>query len=293
MEAYRQLGFGAQSAGSFSGDVHPPELLPETLELIHDPMALSASDALRFANLNEKQLRDWQSSSEYSRSDRYSILKFEHASDLTNLAIADALLQDVSWDAFFLYLPGLDGFQHHFYQFRFPEEFDQVDPVELRKYSGSINAYYKFLDQVLGSFLNKLPEDCILLICSDHGIEANQDYSPDEGRAYNQYASGIHTITAPGAFILRAPMVKSDFQCEQSSVLDLTPTLLALMGFPAGQDMAGRVLLETVDSSWRAGHQVERIPTYDAGYSPDVDEDLAGRQDPELLERLKALGYIN
>jgi len=294
MSAYRELGMKATSspATSFVGDVAPIDLLPELLPLLQDPQLLSASDILRFARLNEKELRAVADAAHYSRDNRYSIIKFELATDLTNYRLGRKLFEDSPWDAFFLYLPGLDGFQHHFYQFRFPSEFKSVDPDELRKYGESINAYYVFLDGLLVEMLEGLDDNTYVLIVSDHGIEANPDYSPGEGRGYNQYASGIHTETAPGVFILSGPGVRRNHELRGASLIDITPSILALLGLPVGDDMPGRVLSELLSPEAAEGFAAERIPTHDLGYSPEISGSAAAA-DPRLLDRLRALGYFD
>ncbi len=294
MSAYRQLGMKAESAPSdrFAGDVAPIGLLPELLPLVQDPELLSASDVLELARLDAKDLQAVAATKQYARDDRYSIIKFELAADQTNYRIGRRLFEDDPWDAFFLYLPGLDGFQHHFYQFRFPSQFDIVDPSERAKFQETIDSYYVYLDRLLAALLEGIDEETYFLVVSDHGIEANPDYSPEEGKGYNQYASGVHTQTAPGAFLLRGPAVRRNYEVKSCSVLDITPTLLALLGLPVGEDMAGRVLTELAEPGSAAFDPVKTVLSYDVGYRPEAIA-IEEAPDPRLLERLRALGYFD
>jgi arylsulfatase A-like enzyme len=80
-----------------------------------------------------------------------------------------------------------------------------------------------------------------------------------------------------------------------ASVLDITPTLLALCGLPVADDMDGRVLTEAIDGDFLRGHPVRTIETYepDGGSSGDDErEPIESPIDEEVRERLRALGYI-
>jgi predicted AlkP superfamily phosphohydrolase/phosphomutase len=76
---------------------------------------------------------------------------------------------------------------------------------------------------------------------------------------------------------------------EGASIMDMTPTILHLLGLPVPSDMDGRVLLDCLDE---AVHQaVNRKEAASAasvqgdGYSPDEEREVA--------QRLRALGYFD
>jgi hypothetical protein len=70
--------------------------------------------------------------------------------------------------------------------------------------------------------------------------------------------------------------------------LDLTPTILHAFGLPVGRDMSGRALAEVL----RTGQDVEMIASYETGESGLIRA-VESESDDDMLERLKALGYIN
>ena len=69
------------------------------------------------------------------------------------------------------------------------------------------------------------------------------------------------------------------------TIYDITPTILAWLGLPVGDDMDGAVasFLERPDSGRVATHDAEAIGRAD-GRPSGADEDI--------LEDLRALGYI-
>jgi len=74
---------------------------------------------------------------------------------------------------------------------------------------------------------------------------------------------------------------------ERATTLDITPTILSSLGLPAATDMAGRPLVELSAK----GEPPEWIASYETD-TATADGEVDAASDEELLERLKALGYI-
>jgi predicted AlkP superfamily phosphohydrolase/phosphomutase len=92
-----------------------------------------------------------------------------------------------------------------------------------------------------------------------------------------------------GIFLARGPSIEPGARVRSATLLDIAPTVLDLAGAPVPRDFEGRVLREISSRSGR------REPLYVTSY-----EDLLPRRasrvedpspDPELRERLRALGY--
>jgi hypothetical protein len=67
-----------------------------------------------------------------------------------------------------------------------------------------------------------------------------------------------------------------------ASVLDITPTVLYLMGLPVARDMEGRVLTEMLDEEFTRSHPITYIPSYESlAVTPVVGE--PGREPPAPL----------
>lgn len=91
-----------------------------------------------------------------------------------------------------------------------------------------------------------------------------------------------------GLLLAWGPHVQSR-HIEQASIIDITPTILHLLGLPIPSDMDGRVLLECLDEAVAQG--VDRKESASAasargeGYSPEEEREVA--------QRLRALGYFD
>jgi len=107
---------------------------------------------------------------------------------------------------------------------------------------------------------------------------------------YDSRFSGVHH--PDGIAILSGPGVRSGGTVTQASVLDIVPTILALLGKPIGRDMDGRALTEVMQADYLAETPLRYIDTYDSDLEfQETDQDEAVPE--ELLSRLRALGYVD
>ena len=107
---------------------------------------------------------------------------------------------------------------------------------------------------------------------------------------YDTRMSGVHH--PDGVAIYSGPGVQAGARVEQGSVLDVLPTLLALLGRPIGRDMDGQPLTQVIRPEFLAQHPLTYVDTYDTGL--EVQETQA--EEPaseELMSRLRALGYVD
>ena len=75
-------------------------------------------------------------------------------------------------------------------------------------------------------------------------------------------------------------------------MLDVAPTILALLGLPVAEDMDGRVLTELITPEFLSAHPLHTIETYETGDRSEPQA-IESPYDEEVLERLRSLGYIN
>jgi hypothetical protein len=78
---------------------------------------------------------------------------------------------------------------------------------------------------------------------------------------------------------------------DDLDILDITPTILYLLGLPVAEDMDGKVITQALDTTTLARHPIHSVPTYeDGGHSPRSRPSPVMSQ--EMKERLRSLGYI-
>ncbi|HMP80665.1 MAG TPA: tetratricopeptide repeat protein, partial [Pirellulaceae bacterium] len=170
-----------------------------------------------------------------------------------------------------------------------PPKIPYVNDERYEYYKDVVNATYRFHDLLLSRLLKLAGEDTTVMLVSDHGYQTGHrrpKLTP------NEPAGPVIWHRPFGVMAMRGPGIKEDELVFGSSIADVTPTILAMLGLPIGQDMIGRpwqqafsepLEIETV-SSW------EDI-SGDAGmHPPDLIVDTFAEQ--AALDQLVELGYM-
>lgn len=101
--------------------------------------------------------------------------------------------------------------------------------------------------------------------------------------------SGWHS--EEGIIILTGPGIEADTTLQNASIYDLTPTILYLMGYPAGKDMDGDVLRQAFRDEYVQERPPEYVDSYEDSLRP-VTEEREELDYHKIEERLKSLGYL-
>jgi hypothetical protein len=175
--------------------------------------------------------------------------------------VATLLAEDRELRALFVYLPGLDILRN-----RLEGAGEQRDLTTLLEIHEGLELYVRWLDGLLGRILRPEPGWQLVLVA-------------DPGREAGGESEGFVVVSGPDA--------RSACVGPSRTEMDVAPLALALLGFPLGGDMPGRLpgacllprVAETpvVSSYGRRGPGVEAAPS---------------AYDPEMVERLRSLGYL-
>lgn len=151
-------GFDAPGASSKADQstFHPPELLEE----IHRRVGPYTVSANIMPLMNEDRHEE--------------ALDAILATMETKCQTARYLLEREAWDVFMVLFGESDLIGHHFWRFC-----DSRSPLytrsDSRRVAGAIYEVYKKLDDMLPTLLEACPEDCVRIICSDHGFGGSSD----------------------------------------------------------------------------------------------------------------------
>jgi arylsulfatase A-like enzyme len=208
-----------------------------------------------------------------------------------------------------IYTGGTDVIGHRFWRYAYPAQFEKPVPADrVELFGGLLAATYRRVDRVLAQLLERLPPDAIVLVVSDHGMHAVQTeapFGPDDELV--DLLSGHHPDAPPGVVIAAggciqrasAPADIDALQVESlpsvASVLDVTPTLLALLGIPIGDDMHGRPRSEWIEPACLQESPPRTIPTHESEKWQKQRQRLRMQASDleQRLEQLKSLGYVN
>ena len=269
------------TAGDIVTDaVHPRALAKPAADLRVSTESLVAGDLLPFIpKLAEIDLK---------QDDRPLKLARRLARTATVQAMATALIQSEPWNLMGVYFDGIDQFAHEFMPYH-PPRLDSVPERDFELYQDVMRGCYRFHDMMLHTLLQYVDDETTVILISDHGYESGRRRPPlNQGK---EDPEGCHRPF--GIVCLKGPGIKKDDRLYGASILDVTPTILTLLGLPIGSDMDGRPWLEAFEKpvtperifSW------ERLGDEKAGLHTEHT-----RQDPAeaaaAIEQLVALGYI-
>jgi tetratricopeptide (TPR) repeat protein len=201
-------------------------------------------------------------------------------------AAACRLAASDDWDFMAVYYSAMDEFGHYFMPYH-PPRLAGVNEQDAEIYGGVMTHCYQFLDMMLEALLAYAGSETTVLLVSDHGFhcEARRpscDAWINPESWHREF--GIACAAGPG--------IRRGERLYGATLLDVTPTVLSLLGLPIGDDMDGRPWLEI----FAEPVQGERIESWenvpgDAGvHSKEVREHPNGAGD--VIRRLIALGYM-
>jgi predicted AlkP superfamily phosphohydrolase/phosphomutase len=242
--------------------VRPADLPPALVTRFYDPGAIAPLPAL----------------------DRECVTGFDWslASDETYGRIGRHLFGRYPVDLFAVYFGGVDVSSHRFWRFAHPEEFPGTEEAERRALGGVIDAYYVYLDGLLGAYLADLTPRDTLVVLSDHGFKAV--HFPDQPATTGHHREeGILALTGHG--VLHGGII------ENASLLDVLPLLLRLLDVPLAKTLEGRVPAGALAPGFLAAHPATQVDDY--GGVPAAAAGDTSDLDANVLERLRSLGYIN
>ena len=238
---------------------------PEELEAKLEPLAPNVDDLrATFEHLHVSEC-------EPPLIDTQSVLKKILIQDEYYVRIARELLPEMDSGLFTIYLRSIDVAGHPTLHWRHGAPVPEGCPESVREV---MDATYVQVDRWLAAVLEALPRRATVVLVSDHGMQ------PIEG-------GGHH---APfGLFVASGEGIRRSATLYGSTVLDIAPTMLHLLGASIPLDMDGKLLASIFESEWLRSH----APRYvEADTSFSVDRDLPTEASPDALEELKALGYI-
>jgi tetratricopeptide (TPR) repeat protein len=191
------------------------------------------------------------------------------------------------WDFMAVYYSAIDEFGHFFMPYH-PPYVNGVAERDAAIYRDVIVGCYRFHDMMLEALLAYAGRDTTIVLVSDHGF-----HSGARRPGANAWARPEHWHREFGIACIHGPAIRQHESLYGASLLDVTPTILAMFGLPIGNDMDGRAWLEIFNEPVRAQRieSWESVPG-DAGLHADPL-----REDPyesaEIIRQLVDLGYID
>jgi predicted AlkP superfamily phosphohydrolase/phosphomutase len=280
--------FGIQTGTVRVWGTHPPQsvqgfvLSPYFHLLRHDPArageALYPPDLLREVTARGVEAEDVERTMLPQFVDLQAPLP-EDAATWRRELVDRALVPDITYERagtvlrqaydppfFVICYQGLDVVGHAFTRFARPERFGDVTSIEVRRYGAVVDRYAAYLGDRVGEAAAALRPGEVLLVISGYGMEPVRLWQRALSGLTGErpVPSGTHAGAPDGFLLAVGDGIKAGAVVSNGSVLDVTPTILYLMGLPVARDMEGRVLTEIVEEDFARAHPVTFIPSYES-----------------------------
>jgi tetratricopeptide (TPR) repeat protein len=266
-----------------TGAVHPPEKAPAILGKMRRPGSLHRDEIAPFVTVPESEL-----SRTFDFDDDLGHFKWAFATADSYRRIGLDLLREDRPDLLMVYVEGVDSTSHLFGHLFRAEDLAGELAEQQRRYGRAVEEMYRFADRIVGEYLDAIDADTTLVVLSDHGFELGALHEdPSKTRDMRRVSERYHRIE--GVLYLHGAGVRAGSAIDAPKLVDVTPTLLSLLGIPPAKDMPGRVLTEALDFA-----APERtVSSYGERAEGAKDGDGAPDEaDGAILARLEALGYV-
>jgi len=276
-------------------DVGDEDMLARKRQSVHPPGIWDDAVALRVdaADVSDETISSFLGGEIPYGDDATSAvaeLRRIYSSDQTTLTMAHQFFRSVPTDLAAVYFRGLDSSCHMYWRYMEPETWPQeLAPEMVSAFAPLIESYYERIDEIVGEVLTHRGSQTLVVLCSDHGFAGHSGYPGFEG----ELAVGVSMHREDGIVIIAGPGVARGARIDGASILDVTPTVLAALDIPLGEDMDGRLLSAAFETRWLEQHPVTFIETHETGEETGDTEPIPSPVDEEVIERLKTLGYIS
>ncbi|MCP4678850.1 MAG: hypothetical protein GY854_25855 [Deltaproteobacteria bacterium] len=283
---------------------YPGSLADKVRPLLVDPDDPPMEEVARLVQLTSEELHEFKTIKKPLIAHGLSVFKFAYAAQRSNENIALNLVKKGQPDLMGVYLVAADPISHTFWHYFEPNRFRGVDSKKAARLGELIPGIYKHNDIYIEKLLNNVDlSRTVVLIVSDHGMKASGklpvDVNAGTFEELQKEAVSLGRITVgqtgvhheDGVFIVCGPSIKKGFK-GQAGVLDIAPTILTLMGLPVSKKMEGRVLEEIIEPRFLAKHPTRKIDSIEKYYFRRPIRVDQRREDKELVDQLRALGYV-
>jgi len=259
--------------------VHPAEDLEDIAKVRVHPQMISHEQVQAFVpGATDPASANWEKIRELR-------VLLAHCATVHNAATAFMDARD--WDFLGIYYDAIDRFAHAFMEFH-PPKLGHVSDQDFELYQGIMNECYRFHDLMLGRLMNMIDDETAVVILSDHGFHSGVTRPEGTSGIADGQPAAWHRPY--GVIAFWGPGMKRGAKLYGATLLDVTPTILTMLGMDPARDMDGLPLTQI----WEEPRlQSERVETYETGGDAIEEEEVEQTDvDEQIMHQLQQLGYV-
>jgi predicted AlkP superfamily phosphohydrolase/phosphomutase/tetratricopeptide (TPR) repeat protein len=266
-----------KSARATAGATYPEELAAELRQSVGEPAPDEAATRARFLAEPAAPLTP-------DGARRLGELAKIHATSEFYRKAAPFLQGRFKTETLGLYFEMVDACGHLFMEDAPPRR-PEVADADYRAFSGTVDRCYVYQDEILADLLRLAGPETTTLVVSDHGFKSGDLRPRTSGRADVGLAPLWHRLH--GVFLAHGRGVRPGATVSGATILDVTPTVLALLSVHVSKELPGA----PIEAAFVPGAlNVRSVAAYAPPPAPEVKG--AVEPDPEVVEKLRALGYL-
>ncbi len=189
-------------------------------------------------------------------------------------------LEHRPWKFAAVYYNAIGSFSEAFMPYRAPR-MRTVGEAEFEIYRDVVDGIYRFHDRMLARLIELAGEETAVMLVSGNGFESG-DRRPE--RTSTGFKKPSAWFTDQGIWCMRGRGIRKDDLVHGASIVDIAPTVLALLGLPVGEDMDGKVILDAFEKL----PSTNRIASWESSPQGDAMENSIGARG--LAEQFIAFG---
>jgi tetratricopeptide (TPR) repeat protein len=179
----------------------------------------------------------------------------------------------------------------HLFVLHSPPRLPDIPDDEYRKFQDAVEQSYVVQDEVIGEFMDRMGDDTVLMVISDHGFKTGASRLKNRPEIWAGNAAKWHRPN--GIIALYGKGIKRGYTLRDASILDVAPTVLALQGLPRASDMPGRILDDAFEASLKQELNRKTVATLQREREEEVPASPAERaENDRAMKKLEALGYL-
>jgi len=276
------FGEGQSGAARTQNSIFPDDRAADLEALIRRPSDITFDEASRYINVEKAEFNR-----EFDFADDVSHFRWALATADSYSRIGKRIWQADRPDLMMVYIEGTDSISHLFgHLFRAGSLAGDLAEQQ-RRYGHAVEEIYVYADQLVGEFMDLMDEETTLMVISDHGFKLGALHDdPTVTTSMKRVSEDFHDLD--GIIYLGGHGVRPGAVIDNPRQIDITPTVLHLLGLPAAADMPGRVLADVLTG----GSELARVDTYEDGAGSVQVSQGDASVSREVIAHLEALGYL-
>lgn len=193
-------------------------------------------------------------------------------------------------DLFIAYYRLPDLLSHLLWKYYDPQAYENPPSSEEMEWFGeSVKQSYRFVDEALGELMAAWDGEANIIIVSDHGFGRAAAHKMEDENARVKHLTGDHR--PDGILLATGPDIEPG-QIEGLTIMEIAPTLAALLGVPVAGELPGEVATGLLREDFLAEHPITSVADYSHVAMPlrEIRLDRAVQEDE--MNTLKGLGYV-